>query len=109
MIWSDITYVWIIKFQKEIKTLLATGLEVIHSCDTLVKNLTEFCLYPENLHKAEFKSNRLINIEEISGQYNTKRVTFFLLIILMQIHTEKEQQVGQKEVKKMCDLERKVH
>lgn len=82
-----------------------------HSCDTLVKNLTEFCLHPENLHEAEFKSNRPINIVGgISGRYNIKCVTFFLLIILMQIHTEKEQQVGQKEVKKkMCDLERKVH
>lgn len=81
-----------------------------HSCDTLVKNLTEFCLHPENLHEAEFKSNRPINIVGgISGRYNIKCVTFFLLIILMQIYTEKEQQVGQKEVKKMCDLERKVH
>jgi hypothetical protein len=40
-----------------------------HSCYIIAKNLSTFCLCPETLSEAEFKSNGLINLtEEISNQ-----------------------------------------
>lgn len=67
-------------------------------------------MYPchEILYEAKLKSNELITlVEEISRQHNGESVEGLLLVIFMHIYNEKKQQVGQKEIKKMCSLERK--
>jgi hypothetical protein len=44
------------------------------------KNLSTFCLYPETLNEAEFKSNILINLAgEISIQHSIQTVAWILL------------------------------
>lgn len=46
---------WLMRFQNGTKNW-ARG----YLCDILAKNLTSFCLYPENLSKTEFKDKGLL-------------------------------------------------
>lgn len=80
-----------------------------HSYDILSNNLAEMCPCQENLYEAKLKSNGLITLmEEIPRQYNSEFGEWLLLITFMKVYNEKKkEQVGQKEIKKMCSLERK--
>jgi hypothetical protein len=44
------------------RTLLQ--IKIDYSCHVVAKNLSAFCLCPEVLWKAEFKSDRLINLSK---------------------------------------------
>lgn len=67
-------------------------------CDILMKNLSFFCPCPENFPKAELKRNGMSSSAgEISQQHNVESVAWLLLIICLQVCSEKEQ-VKQKEI-----------
>lgn len=60
-------------------------------CCILIKDLTVFCLYPEILSDAEFKSNRLSGqAEKFSRPGNIQAPVLPLLIEFIQIYLVKE-------------------
>lgn len=71
-----------------------------HPHYTLAKNVTTFSFpFPKNLPKPSLKGNGLISLVEISRLPNIDSATWFLVIIVIQVYTEKEQ-MGQKEIEK---------
>lgn len=89
----------LMKFLKG-KPLLRTGHRG-SSCYFLEQNVTEFCQCPGNLSEAELKNNRLCQlVEKISRQHSIQTVGYLLISVLIQIQSELEYLIEQKDMKR---------